>query len=415
MHAATRARAAFESLFHAPPAFLARAPGRVNLIGEHLDYNAGHVLPFAIDLDCAVAVGRSNSSTCKLVAESQHTDATTTTDSIELPIDALRTAPPESLHAFAEPHHWSAYVLGVLFHTRLLLSSPLPAFNATITTDVPLGGGLSSSASLEVALARALLALTQSRWNPHAAALACQRAEHDFAHVPCGLMDQLTSAAATAQHALLIDCSFRTPPQHIPLRLSPPAPDVSGPCDGGGASLLIIDSGVRHALATSEFADRVATCKSAQRKLNLAHLADLDSDQLTSVSAALTELELRAVRHVSTEEARVHLAVAALRSSDFARLGQLMLESHASLRDDYRVTCPELDAIVECASHVNGVFGARMTGGGFGGCAIALARPGAIKPLQVELARAFRTSFARTPRSFIAVPSAGASVYDSMP
>jgi galactokinase len=408
MPAADRATAAFHTLFHAPPALFARAPGRVNLIGEHLDYNAGHVLPFALHLDCVVAIGPSSSQACRVVALDSHSAArlhpsgdspaqpasSTDANSLAIPVEALRSAPADALRALTHPHHWSSYVLGVLFHLRPLLASPLPAFNATIASDVPLGGGLSSSASLEVALARALFALTNSPWNPHAAALACQRAEHDFARVPCGLMDQLTSALARADHALRIDCSFRTPPELIPMP------------DEREAACLVIDSGVRHALASSEFALRVSTCASAAAKLNLPHLADLPPDQLTSVANLLSDSELRAARHVSTEQSRVHRAVEALRAREFPRLGQLMLESHASLRDDYRVSCPELDDIVRAAMQVPGVLGARMTGGGFGGCAIALAQPDAIPALQHHLLprRSFRTS-----------PSSGASLLTSIP
>ncbi len=407
MPAAHRATAAFRSLFHAPPALLARAPGRVNLIGEHLDYNAGHVLPFAIHLDCAVAIAPSTSHACRVVALESHSAArlhpsdvaptplptVSQADTISIPVEDLRSAPADALRSFTQPHHWSCYVLGVLFHLRPLLAAPIPAFNAAIASDVPLGGGLSSSASLEVALARALFALSNSPWNPHAAARACQRAEHDFARVPCGLMDQLSSALAHPHHALLIDCSFRTPPVHIPM----PAEHE--------AACLVIDSGVRHALASSEFALRVATCSSTAAKLNLPHLADLSPDQLASVSNVLSDSQLHAARHVSTEQHRVFRAVEALRARDFPLLGQLMLESHASLRDDYRVSCPELDDLVHTAMQVPGVLGARMTGGGFGGCAIALALPDAIPVLQHHLLprRSFRTS-----------PSAGASLLTPM-
>lgn len=401
-----RAAFAFSAEFRCPPAIVARAPGRVNLIGEHLDYNAGHVLPFAIHLDCVVAIGPSTSNTCRILALDSPDTAQVSTppvNSLALPLETLRTAPADSLRALASPHHWSAYVLGVLFHLRPLLTSPLPAFNLTIATDVPLGGGLSSSASLEVALARALLAFTNSPWDPLHAALACQRAEHEFANVPCGLMDQLTSSAATADHALRIDCSFRKPPEHIPM---------PGERE---AALLVIDSGVRHALATSEFADRVATCKSAAAKLNLPNLADLPPAQLASSARYLTDPELRAARHVCTEQHRVQLAVAALRDADFQRLGQRMLDSHASLRDDFRVSCPELDLIVNSAMRVPGVFGARMTGGGFGGCAIALTHPSAIADLQHQLRLAFQATFNRGPRSFATSAHVGASLVASMP
>lgn len=405
MPAIDRAVAAFTSACGARPTLVARAPGRVNLIGEHLDYNGGHVLPFAIDLDCVVVMGLSESGLCRVQAVDVggSRGAERCAEKIEVSVESVCAAPALSLRQLGMPHHWTSYVLGVLFHMRPLLAAAPAAFDMVIATDVPLGGGLSSSASLEVAIARGMLAWTGSAWDAHAAALACQRAEHEFAGVPCGLMDQLVSSSARAGHALRIDCTFRHTPEHIPM---PRAED---------AVVLVIDSGVRHTLAASEFGNRVATCKAAAEKIGLANLADLVPEQLAKVARHLSATELRAARHVCMEQQRVVDAATAMRADDVARLGTLMVESHRSLRDDYRVSCEELDVIVESAMGVAGVYGARMTGGGFGGCAIALVKPSAIDELRRRVGEDFKRRFGREPRMFQTNASAGASIIEPAP
>jgi galactokinase len=338
--------AAFEAGFGRPPTLVASAPGRGNIIGEHTDYNQGFVLPMALQRRTTVlaAPAASDHSTIRSTAF----DAVATVDLTRplTPFDAI------------DPARFANYVLGVAdeFVQR---GHAIPNLDVLIASDVPLGAGLSSSAALEVAFARLLADLLGLNLDPSDLARLAQRAEHAFAGTPCGIMDQLTAACAEEHHALLIDCRDE---QFQPLPLPPP----------DQASWLIIDTGVRHELASSEYAERRATCEAAAAVLDLDSLRDATLAMLDHEH--LTPTQRKRAAHVITENTRTLLAAEALRQGDLTTLGDLMFQSHDSLRDVYVVSCPELDAIVDAARGLKGrdVYGARMTGGGFGGCAIVL-------------------------------------------
>jgi galactokinase len=352
-----RAAAAFQSRFDRPPAWAGIAPGRINLIGEHTDYNDGPVLPMAIERH-----------TVALAAPAPHRTTIRAHDLTEEamiePGEPLRPDPA----AFG---HWSSFVRGIL---ALTPGEPRP-LDILIASSVPLGSGLSSSAALEVALATLLEQARGIDLPGRVKAILAQRAEHDFAGIPCGMMDQTIAVSARRGHALLIDC--RDGAQcHIPL---PPS---------ARARVIVLNTGIRHALASGEYARRRSACAAAAAALGLKSLRDAPPD--ASESPSLSVEQRRRVRHVTTEIARVHSMAAALQSGDLAAAGLLMAESHRSLRDDYGVSCPELDTLVEAAEGVPGVYGARMNGGGFGGCAIALANPDAVPFLQDRVRAAYR-------------------------
>lgn len=336
-----RARAGFEASFGRGGEVTAWAPGRVNLIGEHTDYNGGLALPMAIDLGCVCVMGRGNGRHDRFAALD-----------LDARWDGEGRAPG-----------WARYALGVLALTRGATGEPDPV-DVVVTSSVPMGSGMSSSAALEVSVATAAEGLGQTRLEPLELARLCQRAEHEFAGVPCGLMDQLVSVAGRAGEALLVDFSDNSWTRY-------PAP--------AQGTVLVIDSGVRHALAEGEYAKRRASCERACSLLGVASLGGL------STSVAEDERlddELRArVRHVTSEIERTRAGASALRDGRLDELGRLMSASHVSLRDDYKVSFAEVDAIVEAAQSVPGVFGARMMGGGFGGSAIVLGEVEAIARL----------------------------------
>lgn len=355
------AAGAFAEAFGDAPRWIGAAPGRVNLIGEHTDYNDGFVLPMAIDRWCIAAAGPARDRCSRLRAHDLGA-------SISVSLASVAQRGPG---ARDELPGWARYVVGALVEHGAELGQAVPELDVLITSTVPSGGGLSSSAALETASAVALEAATGARAGPLRRALACQRAEHRWAGVPCGLMDQLASSFGVADHALLIDC-WKNAVSPVPL----PHPD--------DAVVLVVNSGVHHELAAGEYAKRRAACETAATRLGIASLRALDHLAAVDLSG-LSEEESRCVRHVVTENQRVLAAAGALRAHDLPEFGRLMLRSHVSLRDDYRVSCGELDAIVEIAAGSEGVFGARMTGGGFGGCAVALATPAAAARLTREL------------------------------
>lgn len=312
----------------------ATAPGRVNLIGDHTDYTGGLALPMAIDLGTSVTGRRGGD---RVVLESD-----TETDPVDLP---LSVADPRAI----EPT-WGRYVAGVVAEVQ-----PTDGFTGRVTTTLPVGAGLSSSAALEVAVALALGFDGDAR----GLALACQRAEQRASAVPCGIMDQLTSAAGVAGHALLLDCGSLT--------VEPvPIPD--------DIEIVAVHSGEARRLAGSAYAERRAACETAEEVVGPLRA-------ITEVTAldAIEDVELlRRARHVVTENQRVRAFAGALRAGDGRGAGQLMVASHASLRHDYDVSTPSLDALVADLSSRSDVFGARLTGAGFGGCVVALCRPGAL-------------------------------------
>jgi galactokinase len=321
------------------PQWVVRAPGRVNLIGEHTDYNDGFVLPMAIDR--AVWIALSPRADLRVRVHSLDF-----LRAIEFDLEALERGGPG----------WGEYLKAVAWSLQAAGHS-LRGWDGIIAGDVPRGAGLSSSAALELAAARAFAAASSLAWDPPAMARLAQRAENEWVGVACGIMDQLTSACGQADRALLIDCrSLEIEP--VPL---PPA-----------ASVLVLDTGTRRGLVTSAYNQRRQECRQGAEAFGLTSLRDLTAEAFARREAPVEDTIRRRVRHVLTENARTLEASQALRAADVESVGRLMLASHASLRDDYDVSSPALDAMVEIAAAQAGCWGARMTGAGFGGCAVAL-------------------------------------------
>ncbi len=369
---------AFRHTYGYAPTFLARAPGRVNLIGEHTDYNDGLVLPMAIDRE-AVVVGAPRDDNVVNLFSLHYNEKL----SFDLGTIARR-----------QEHHWSHYVLGVA-DALLRAGHTLKGFDGVLGSDVPIGSGLSSSAAVELATLMAFAAATPSlQLSPLDAARLAQRAENCFVGVQCGLMDQLIAALGRAGHALLIDCRTLA---HQPV----PLPE--------GYTVVIIDTAAPRALASSAYNERRAQCEQAARLLGVPALRDVSPEELARRQTELPPLLARRARHVVRENQRVLQAVEALRAGDVAELGALMNQSHDSLRDDYEVSSPALDAAVEIARATDGVLGARMTGAGFGGCAIALAAQACVPALTTNLLAHYPKRTGLTPRLYPCSASDGAT------
>ena len=340
-----RARDAFESHFTGPPCWIASAPGRVNLIGEFTDYNDGFVLPMAIECRTAIAARPNGTSRAQLRSSTRGETVT---------MDLTQRLAPETRG------RWSNYPKGVIagFQQR---GHQVPGFDAVIHSSVPMGAGLSSSAALEVAVATLLERLCEVTLEPHTKALLCQQAEHQYAQVPCGIMDPFITSLGRADHALLLDCRSQQP-QWIPF-------------SHRAVSVLLFNTGVKHELATSEYANRRRECAAAAKALGVPALREVSLDALEERAKDLEPAVLRRARHVVTENGRVLQAAECMRDRDWSEFGQLLDASHESLRHDFEVSCHELDTVVEIArqlGHGGGVFGCRMTGGGFGGCVVVL-------------------------------------------
>ena len=335
---------AFRRRFGRPARLIAEAPGRVNLIGEHTDYNEGHVLPLAIDRTVAVAAAPQ--------ADAVHAYSLDYGEDDSFSLAEIRPLPEGG---------WRNYVRGVAWALREA-GHGLRGLQLALSGDVPIGAGLSSSAALEVAVAAAFAAAGEIPLDPRDLALLAQRSENDFVGVQCGIMDQLVAVFGQPDHALLIDCrTLHVEP--VPLSL-----------DDQGMAVVIVDSAVRRSLGDSPYNQRRRECAQAAAALGAPALRDVASDDLDARGPELpAELYCRA-RHMVTEEARVTAAVGALRCGDLETLGRLLCESHESLRHDFQVSCRELDLLVELAARVEGVLGARLTGAGFGGCTLNLVR-----------------------------------------
>ena len=369
-------RRRFAESYGRPPDGLWVAPGRVNLIGEHTDYNDGYVLPIA--LREAVYVAAAARGDGRLRVGSVQAEGV-----VEAAVADL---------APGSDRHWSAYAAGMAW---ALAGAGIRVPGADLLVDgrVPLGAGLSSSAALECAVGAALADLAGAWVEPADLARLAQRAENDFVGAPTGLMDQTAAMLCTAGHALLFDVRTLATRQ-VPFR----------PADAGLA-LLVVDTGVRHEHAGGEYGERRRSCEAACEVLGVASLRDVDD--LAVVEALADDVLRRRARHVVTENARVLAAVAALEAGDWAGLGTAMTASHASLRDDYEVSCAELDVAVDTALAA-GAVGARMTGGGFGGCAVALVPLGAVDGARAALAEAYAGHGWDGPAVRAVEPSAGA-------
>jgi galactokinase len=368
---------AFTRRFGRPPRFVARAPGRVNLIGEHTDYNDGFVLPMAIDRATWIALGPRDDRRVRL-------RSVLFDEEVEIDLDHLVRGGPG----------WAEYVKGVAW---ALLDSrqALRGWDGVVAGDVPLGAGLSSSASFELCAARAFAAASGLEWDAKTMAVRAQRAENEWVGMKCGIMDQLVSAAAEEGSALLIDCrSLETTPVPLP-------EDVA---------VVVLDTSTRRGLVDSAYNERRAQCEAAARALDLPALRDVALSRLVAGAVRMDGTTLRRARHVVTENDRTLRAVEALRRGDVAALGALLDASHESLRDDFEVSSPALDAMVACARKDPACYGARMTGAGFGGCAVALARVGQTEHFLGRVLADYEDATGLVPRGYVCRPSAGASV-----
>ena len=366
----------FEELYGRKPEVIAEAPGRVNLIGEHIDYSEGFVLPFAI-ADRAYAAIAARPDGLVRIASHQRKEKIFSID--------ISDVKPGS------KGDWEKYVLGVLWSLGITTGVDI-----LVDGSVPSGAGLSSSAALECSVAVGLNALFSLERSKQDLARATQKAENDYVGMPCGIMDQSVSLMGQAGAALLLDCRDLTT-ESIPF-------DVAS----AGLELLIIDTQAHHALVDGGYAERRAACESVAGKLSIPSMRHLTLEVLETNREKLTATEFIRARHAVTEIARVLEAVTALRASDFATLGKLINASHASLRDDYAVSCPELDVAVD-ASVAAGAMGSRMVGGGFGGSAIALIKASDVQKTKDAVLAAFEAKGFKKPRFFTSLPSAGAS------
>ncbi|MGP4032587.1 galactokinase [Pseudarthrobacter sp. 1C304] len=371
--------ARFESVFGASPAGVWQAPGRVNLIGEHTDYNEGFVLPFAIDRTARVAVRLRPDSTIRLLSTFGN-QGLTTADADALSRDTARG--------------WTKYPLGVLWalQERGLQAGGL---DLLLDSDVPRGAGLSSSHAIECAVITAVNELAGAGLDARDMVLATQRAENDFVGAPTGIMDQSASLRGAAGHALFLDCRDQGS------RLVP------FDAESAGLVTLVIDTRVSHSHASGGYAERHASCELGAGALGVRALRDVGLADLEEASGLLDPVTFRRVRHVVTENDRVLQTVQLLEGSGPGAIGPLLDASHASMRDDFEISCPELDLAVE-VSRSAGAVGARMTGGGFGGSAIALTPVAAEQQVRAAVGQAFRRAGYPAPDIFAVRPAAGA-------
>jgi len=371
---------------------VAAAPGRINLIGEHTDYNDGFVLPMAIDRHVVVAFAPRADRTIRAYAAEP-------LETRELSLEMLERRSAGQSGRWGKRGGWFGYIAGVAW-AMLNAGHPLSGIDVAIASDLPVGAGLSSSAALEIAVARALAEVSGIAWDPVTFARLAQRAEHEFAGVSCGIMDQLSVAAAREDCALLIDCrSLATRDVAIP----------------ENARLIVFDSGIRRDLASSAYNDRRAACARVVAAARWRHawvhaLRDVDDALLTEVAPSLDPVDVRRAAHVVAENQRPAALADAFHGGDLAKAGRLMLHSHASLRDLYEVSLPELDTLVELASGEPGCSGARLTGAGFGGCVIALVEEGSVERVMSSVEAGYEERTGRSPAAFVCRASSGARI-----
>lgn len=367
----------FLEAFGEEPDIVAAAPGRVNLIGEHIDYSEGFVLPFAIKDRTLVAVRKRDDSTVRIASVQRRN---------KIAVVDIKDVKP------GLKGEWERYALGVLWSMGVTSGLDL-----MIDGNVPLGAGLSSSAALECSVATAINHLFDLGFSLEELARLTQKAENQYVGVPCGIMDQSVSLMATQGFALLLDCRDLST-RNIPF-------DVAS----HNLELLIIDTQAHHALTDGGYAERRASCESVAVKLGVKSMRELTLNQLESGREQLTDTEYIRARHAVSEMTRVLDCVEALALGDFARVGQLLNQSHASLRDDYTVSCPELNTTVD-ASIAAGAMGSRMVGGGFGGSAIALIEVSKTAQTIHAIEKAFAENEFKAPRFFTSLPSQGAEI-----
>lgn len=375
-----RIHAQFQAEFGESPAIIVRAPGRVNLIGEHTDYNDGFVFPLAIDRAAWIAL-RPRADSCVRVISLDMADAQSF-DLTDLPRpDATR---------------WIDYIIGVAWALQRG-GYRLAGWEGLLAGDVPIGSGLSSSAALELAAARAFYCVSDFDWDAAQMAQIGRAAENEWLGIQTGIMDQMISAAGVAGRALLIDCrSLETTPAPLPAK----------------TSIVILDTGTRRGLVDSAYNERRRQCEAAARHFGLAALRDIDLATFANRAEELEPLIRRRARHVISENERTLQARDAMLAGDAEALGKLMIASHTSLRDDFEVSSPALDAIVDCANADPSCYGARMTGAGFGGCAVALVRTADAGDFVRRVGAAYQSATGNRPALYVTHASVGATTVE---
>jgi len=370
--------AEFERCFGQRPTWIVRAPGRVNLIGEHTDYNEGFVLPLAIDRAIWIALRPRPDRTVVVYSVDFGQQK-------EFSLDGLRPC----------QDGWLEYLKGVAWVLQEE-GFRLTGWEGILVGNVPQGAGLSSSAALEMAAARAFAAVAGIAWDPVRMALLGQKAENRWVGIQCGIMDQLVSAAGQQGHALLIDCRFlQTEPVPLP----------------AGTAVVVLDTGTRRGLVDSAYNERRRQCETAAQTLGVRALRDVDLKQLESAAQRLDPVTFRRARHVVTENARTLEAAEAMRRGDKSRLGQLMDASHQSLRDDYEVSSEALNWMAELARSHRACYGARMTGAGFGGCAVALIHAEAAEEFVTSVGPAYQKATGHQPALYVCQATQGAEAW----
>ena len=370
----------FEEYFGHKPTIIAASPGRVNLIGEHTDYNNGFVLPMALENVNVVAIAPSPTDKHRWIGSLG---------------DVAIELTPEEASTPGDPF-WSNYVRGVICMLERR-GIKVPAVDMLIDSNVPRGGGLSSSAAFEVSVCTALAALCGADISPTERALIGQATEHEFVHVPCGIMDQFISANGKKDHALMLDCKDLSY-DYIPMV----DPQVS---------VLVIDSAVKHSLADGGYAARRKNCEDACEILGIPSLREASLELLEANKAALGDLCYRRARHVVGENLRVASFAKALQNKDWEAAGIAMRGSHASLKDDFEVSCAEVDTLVSLTDTIpsaSSVYGARMTGGGFGGCIVALVKSEDVEQVAKEMLDGYRDALGIETTYLITRPGEGA-------
>lgn len=371
-----RLREAFQTYCNGKPTSFVRAPGRVNLIGEHTDYNDGFVLPMAIERAVWIALRPRRDRRVRALSLDFGEEAV-------FSLDDLRRG-----------RGWAAYLEGVA-HELQQAGYRLCGWEGVIAGDVPLGAGLSSSAAIEVAAARAFALASDIEWDATRMAALCQRAENEWVGVRSGIMDQMASAVCMEGHALFLDCRSVSY-QHVPLPR--------------GAAVIILDTSTRRGLLDSAYNERRAQCEAAARFFGVPALRDVSMEEFEARSRGLEAVVRKRARHVITENRRVLEAVEAMREGDLLRLGRLFRASHVSLRDDFQVTSEALDQIVEAAQSHPSCYGARMTGAGFGGCAVALVREEAVEDFVQTVPAVYKVRSGLEAALYVTRAAAGASV-----
>jgi len=366
----------FQSHFNAKPQFIVRAPGRVNLIGEHTDYNDGFVLPMAIDHAVWLALRA-------------RTDGKVRIHSLD-----LETESAFDLHSLTRGTDWIEYPKGVA--SELMKAGyKLPGFDAVMTGDVPRGAGLSSSAAVELATARAFAAISGFEWNAPLMAKIAQKAENQWVGVNCGIMDQMASAACKEGYALFLDCRSLEI-QHAPLPK--------------GVSIVILDTSTRRGLVDSAYNERRSQCEEAARWFGVKALRDVSVEEFENKKSGLNEIAAKRAKHIVTENERVLEAIEVMKNGNVTRLGELFNASHDSLRDDFEVTNDALNVMVECAREQMSCYGARMTGAGFGGCAVALVEEEKAEAFSQAVSAAYRQRSGLEASVYVCKASEGASI-----